>query len=188
MIYLQLFLSFLKVGLFSFGGGYASLSLIREEVIVKNGWITANKFIDLITISQMTPGPIAVNAATFVGMQVAGIAGAVAATAGCVLPGSVLVVFLVFLYRKYHQMKVMDNILGMLRPGVVALILAAGVDILTTAVLVSEEQGLAVGNIKVSQLLIFAGAFLLLRKAKLNPLLVMALSGCAAAALQIITT
>ncbi len=186
MIYLQLFLSFLKVGMFSFGGGYASLSLIREEVILRHSWITSQKFMDLITISQMTPGPIAVNAATFVGMQVAGPAGALMATAGCVLPGSLLVVALVFLYRKYHDMKVMNNVLGMLRPGVIALILAAGVDILSAAVLVSEKSGLSVGNIHISQIIIFAAAFVLLRKTKWNPLLIMALSGAAEVIVKIL--
>ena len=85
MIYMQLFLSFLQIGLFSFGGGYAALPLIENQVITLHHWMTAPEFTDLITISQMTPGPIAVNSATFVGIRIAGIPGAVAATAGCVL-------------------------------------------------------------------------------------------------------
>lgn len=75
MIYLQLFLSFLKIGLFSFGGGYAALPLIQGQVVTAHGWLSASEFTDLITISQMTPGPIAVNSATFVGIKIAGLFG-----------------------------------------------------------------------------------------------------------------
>lgn len=85
MIYLQLFLSFLQIGMFSFGGGYAAMPLIQGQVVTLHGWLTMSEFTDLITISQMTPGPIAVNSATFVGMKIAGIPGAIVATAGCIL-------------------------------------------------------------------------------------------------------
>ena len=80
MIYLQLFLSFLQIGAFSFGGGYAAMPLIQEQVVTLHGWLTADTFADLVTIAEMTPGPIAINAATFVGTQVAGVTGAVVAT------------------------------------------------------------------------------------------------------------
>ena len=90
MIYLRLFLSFLQIGAFSFGGGYAALPLIRHQVVEANGWLQLSEFTDLITISQMTPGPIAVNSATFVGLKVAGIPGAVVCTLGCVLPLSLI--------------------------------------------------------------------------------------------------
>lgn len=85
MIYLQLFFSFLQIGMFSFGGGYAAMPLIQGQVVTLHGWLTISEFTDLITISQMTPGPIAVNSATFVGMKIAGIPGAIVATAGCIL-------------------------------------------------------------------------------------------------------
>ena len=75
MIYLKLFLSFLQIGLFSFGGGYAAMPLIQEQVVTQHGWLTMTEFTDLITISQMTPGPIAINAATFVGSKIAGVPG-----------------------------------------------------------------------------------------------------------------
>ena len=73
MIYLELFMAFVKIGLFSFGGGYAAMPLIRDEIITNHMWLTMSEFNDLITISQMTPGPIAVNSATFVGVKIAGI-------------------------------------------------------------------------------------------------------------------
>lgn len=82
MIYLKLFLSFLQIGLFSFGGGYAAMPFIRDQVVVQNSWLSMQEFTDLITLSQMTPGPIAVNSATFVGIKTAGALGAVCAAAG----------------------------------------------------------------------------------------------------------
>lgn len=90
MIYLQLFLSFLQIGMFSFGGGYAAMPLIQGQVVTTHGWLTMSEFTDLITISQITPGPIAVNSATFVGLKIAGIPGAVVATAGCILPSCII--------------------------------------------------------------------------------------------------
>ena len=91
MIYLKLFLSFLQIGLFSFGGGYAAMPLIQEQVVSQHDWLTMTEFTDLITISQMTPGPIAINAATFVGSKIAGVPGSVAATCGCILPSWIIV-------------------------------------------------------------------------------------------------
>ena len=88
MIYFQLFLAFLQIGAFSFGGGYAAMPLIQAQVIEKYHWLTLNDFTNLITIAEMTPGPIAVNSSTFVGNQVAGIPGAIVATIGCILPAS----------------------------------------------------------------------------------------------------
>lgn len=104
MIYFQLFLSFFQIGLFSFGGGYAAMPLIQGQVVQGHGWLSMSEFTDLITISQMTPGPIAVNSATFVGIKIAGIPGALAATFGCILPSCILVTLLAKLYLKYREM------------------------------------------------------------------------------------
>ena len=84
MIYLQLFLSFLQVGMFSVGGGYAAMPLIQSQVVEQHGWLTMQEFTDLITIAEMTPGPIAVNSATFVGLRIAQVPGAIIATLGCI--------------------------------------------------------------------------------------------------------
>ena len=91
MILLKLFFSFIQIGLFSIGGGYAAMPLIQAQVVEANGWLTMNEFIDLITIAEMTPGPIAVNSATFVGIRIAGLPGAVVATFGCILPSLFIV-------------------------------------------------------------------------------------------------
>ena len=136
MIYIQLFLSFLQIGLFSFGGGYAAMPLIQEQIVDTHGWLSMSEFTDLITISQMTPGPIAINSATFVGIKIAGLAGAAVATAGCILPSCVIVTLLAKIYLKYRNVKTFQSVLDALRPAVVAMIAAAGVldpDICTLA-------------------------------------------------------
>ena len=115
MIYWQLFLSFLQIGMFSFGGGYAALPLIQEQVVTQHGWLSRSEFTDLITISQMTPGPIAVNSATFVGIRLAGFLGALAATFGCILPSCILVTVLSYLYLKYRKMSMLQGVLETLR-------------------------------------------------------------------------
>ena len=124
MIYLKLFLSFLQIGLFSFGGGYAAMPLIQEQVVTQHGWLTMTEFTDLITISQMTPGPIAINAATFVGSKIAGVPGSVAATCGCILPSCIIVTLIAWFYLRYKKMKMFQSVLESLRPAVVALIAA----------------------------------------------------------------
>ena len=117
MIYLQLFLSFLQIGLFSFGGGYAAMPLIQEQVTEIHPWLSMSEFTDLITISQMTPGPIAVNGATFIGIKMAGIPGALVATFGCILPSCVIVMVIAKLYLKYRNMSTLQGVLNTLRPG-----------------------------------------------------------------------
>ena len=133
MIYIQLFLSFLQIGLFSFGGGYAAMPLIQGQVVTTHQWLSMSEFTDLITISQMTPGPIAVNSATFVGIKIAGIGGAFAATAGCIFPSCIIVTVIARLYLKYRNMDLLQGVLQSLRPAVVAMIASAGVSILVTA-------------------------------------------------------
>ena len=169
MIYLQLFLSFLQVGAFSFGGGYAAMPLIKQQVITAHHWLTVSEFTDLISISQMTPGPIAVNAATFVGIKIAGIPGAICATIGCVLPSCIIVGIISYFYIKYRHMDKLQNVLKMLRPAVVALIATAGVSILTTAFFGD--------TFNIHLVVIFSLCVILLTKYKWDPILVMILAG-----------
>ena len=102
MIYLQLILSFLQVSLFSFGGGYASIALIEEQVVSTHHWLSLQEFNDLVTISQMTPGPVALNSATFVGTKIAGLPGAITATLACILPSCIIVGLISYFYFKYY--------------------------------------------------------------------------------------
>ena len=176
MIYLQLFLSFLQIGLFSFGGGYAAMPLIQEQIVDTHGWLSMSEFTDLITISQMTPGPIAINSATFVGIKIAGLAGAAVATAGCIFPSCVIVTLLAKIYLKYRNVKTFQSVLDSLRPAVVAMIAAAGVSILTSAFWQNADK-IILAETDWSMVLIFLICLILLIKAKWNPILVMLLAG-----------
>lgn len=176
MIYLQLFLSFLQIGLFSFGGGYAAMPLIQGQVVTLHGWLTMSEFTDLITISQMTPGPIAVNSATFVGMKIAGIPGAVVATAGCILPSCIIVTILARLYLKYRNLDLLQGVLKSLRPAVVAMIASAGILILKDAFWGNGES-ISFAGTEWSMVMIFGICVLLLQKKKMNPIWVMVLAG-----------
>ncbi|MGI5896985.1 MAG: chromate transporter [Oscillospiraceae bacterium] len=174
MIYLELLWSFFQIGLFSFGGGYASLPLIQTQVVDLHGWLNMTEFVDIITISQMTPGPIAINASTFVGMRVAGVGGAAVATIGCVLPSCIIVLLLAFLYYKYRNLSVIQGALSGLRPAVVSLIASAGVGILILALWGGDTLwSFAVEKVDWIAVGIFALGLFVLRKFKLNPIYVM---------------
>ena len=176
MIYLQLFISFLQIGMFSFGGGYAAMPLIQGQVVTLHHWLSMEEFTDLITISQMTPGPIAVNSATFVGIKIAGIPGAIVATFGCILPSCVIVTLLAKLYLKYRNMGMLQGILGSLRPAVVAMIASAGIAILITAFW-GGRASVSLPDTNWSLVVIFVISMVLLRKFRKNPILVMVLAG-----------
>ncbi len=176
MIYFQLFLSFLQVGLFSFGGGYAAMPLIQEQIVTKHGWLTMVEFTDLISISQMTPGPIAVNSATFVGNKIAGITGALVATVGCILPSCVIVTSIAYLYIKNRKNQMVQEILKSLHPAVIAMIASAGVSILITAFW-GEMQRISIPDTDWSMAIIFLISLFLLRKTRMSPILVMILAG-----------
>lgn len=190
MIYLQLFLSFLQIGAFSFGGGYAAMPLIQNQVVQLHPWLSQSEFTDLITISQMTPGPIAVNSATFVGTRIAGVPGALAATIGCVLPSCILVTILAKIYLKYRSLSLLQDILKSLRPAVIAMIAAAGVSILVTAFWGNDIFSLHLDAILSSTNIRAVGIFLLslilLAKFKMDPIHVMLLSGGAEVVMQLI--
>lgn len=184
MIYLKLFLSFLQIGLFSIGGGYAAMPLIQAQVVEQNSWLSMNEFTDLITIAEMTPGPIAVNSATFVGIRIAGLPGAVIATFGCILPSLFIVSFLAFVYYRYKNLSVLQSVLSALRPAVVALIASAGLSILAQVAFYGISVSLE--NINWTGLCLFAFALFLLRKFRMNPVLVMILCGAACLAAGIL--
>ncbi len=187
MIYIKLFLSFLQIGCFSFGGGYAAMPLIQEQVVTLNHWLTMEAFTDLVTIAEMTPGPIAVNAATFVGTQIAGPTGAIVATFGCILPSCVFVTGLAYIYTKYRNLTLLQGTLGSLRPAVVAMIAKAGLTILISAIFINGLISFVPGNVSIRMVLYFIAAIVLLRKAKMNPILVMVLCGVAEVLYYIVT-
>lgn len=176
MIYLQLFFSFLQVGLFSFGGGYAAMPLIQEQIVTKHAWLSMVEFTDLISISQMTPGPIAVNSATFVGNKIAGVGGALIATIGCILPSCIIVTSIAYVYLKNRENQVVQEVLQSLHPAVIAMIASAGISILITAFW-GDCGKISVSNTDWSMVVIFVISLFLLRKTCISPILVMILAG-----------
>ncbi len=135
MIYLQLFWSFFKIGLFGFGGGYAMLSMIQGEVVTRYHWLTTQEFTDIVAVSQVTPGPIGINSATYVGYTATGsILGSIVATLAVVLPSFILMLTVSRVVIRYRHHFVMDSIFKGLRPAVIGLFAAA------TLLLMSREN------------------------------------------------
>lgn len=177
MEYWDLFWSFFQVGLFSIGGGYAAMPLIQQQVVEIHPWLSVTEFTDIITISQMTPGPIAINSATFVGIRVAGIPGALLATLGCILPSCIIVLTLGFLYYRYRKLSMVQGVLQGLRPAVVAMIGSAGLSILLLCIFGRDTAPFSFQQIDWIALLIFVAGITVLRKWKLNPIHIMLGSG-----------
>ncbi len=179
MIYLELFWSFVQIGLFSIGGGYAAMPLIQDQVVDLHPWLTMAQFADIMVIAEMTPGPIAINAATFVGIQVAGLPGAVLATLGCILPSCLIVMTLAYLYYRFRGLRMVQGVLAGLRPAVIAMIASAGISLLIMAVYGQRSLPADPATIDRTALAIFAVGFIILQRWKPNPLLIMAGSGLA---------
>ena len=179
MIYLQLFWSFFQIGLFSIGGGYAAMPLIEQQVVDIHSWLTMGQFADIMAIAEMTPGPIAINSATFVGIQVAGFGGAVIATLGCVAPSCVIVMCLAYLYYHFRKLSIVQGTLTGLRPAVIAMIASAGLSIVFMAFFGQRTLPADFSGIDMPAVLIFVSGFFCLRRWKLNPIAVMAGSGLA---------
>ncbi len=177
MIYLELLWSFFQIGLFSIGGGYAAMPLIQHQAVDLHPWLTINQFADIMTIAEMTPGPIAINTATFVGIQVAGIPGAIIATIGCVLPSCVIVMILAYIYYRFRGLKMVQGILAGLRPAVISMIASAGLSLIILSFFEQQEPPVAGNNINYISVLIFGAGLVILRKWKINPLYVMGGAG-----------
>ena len=167
---LNLFFIFFKIGLFSIGGGYAIIPLIQEQVVNNYHWISTNTFTDIITISQMTPGPLAVNTSTFVGIQLAGINGAIVATIGCILAGATISIILYLLFTKYQNLEIITNILNTLKATSVGLIMSAGATIL---MLTFYENNI----VNYAGIIIFFISLFWLQKKKSNPIVLMIITG-----------
>ena len=179
MIYWQLFFEFAKISLVCVGGGYASMPLIQASVVDTYHWLSLSEFIDIFTISQMTPGPIGVNAATFAGMKIAGIFGAISATMGFVTPSIFLCIALAKIIFKYGDLGAIHGILNGLRPAVMALIAAACVSFVLLAVWDAEElpqDFFATFNL--TGAIILVGALIAVRK-KIGVIKVLIASGVA---------
>lgn len=179
MIYLELFASFFKIGLMSIGGGYAAMSLIEQQVVTLHSWLSMQQFADIMTIAEMTPGPIAINAATFTGMQIAGFPGALTATAGCILPSCVIVTVMACLYQRYRSLHAVQSVLTGLRPAVIAMIASAALSLVLMAVFGQRTLPQDMSSFSLPSLCILVFAFLLLKKFRLSPIRTMLLCGIA---------
>ncbi len=165
---LKLFFSFIQVGLFSVGGGYAAIPLIQNQIVIVHKLMTMAEFTDLITIAEMTPGPISINSATFVGTQLAGPIGAIICTLACIIPAFIICLLLAHFYYKYRNFSGVQLVLSALRPAVVAMIASAGLSILVLGLFNTNLQGIQLNNFRPIEFILFIGAFFLLRKYKFN--------------------
>lgn len=136
MIFLELFFTFFMIGLCTFGGGYAMLPLIQEEVL-KHAWLTGEQVVDFVAVSESTPGPFAVNMATYVGIETAGPLGAIMATLGVVLPSFIIILLVAKCYERFRRAKVVNAALGGIRPVVIGLIATAVLSVFRSAFLFS---------------------------------------------------
>ncbi len=179
MIYLKLLWSFFQIGLFSIGGGYAAMPLIQNQVVDVHAWLTMSQFADIMTIAEMTPGPIAINSATFVGIRVGGIPGAIIATLGCVLPSCVIVMILAYVYYRFKGLSIIQGVLYGLRPAVVAMIASAGLSLLILSFYGSRDLPADLSGINLISVAIFAAGLFILRRWKVGPIYVMMGAGIA---------
>lgn len=172
---LQILFAFMRIGALSFGGAYAAVPLVEREVI-SNGWMSAAEFSYLLAMDELTPGPILINSATFVGMRVAGIPGAITATLGCILPSCVVSLALVLLYRRYHEAAPVKGALGALKCMACGLI-ASTLLMMASRILVTEARPVLLPAIVV------ACAYIALSRHKASPLLVVLACGAIGAGL-----
>lgn len=174
---IRLFFSFLQVGLFSVGGGYAAIPLIQDQIVNVHGLMTMEEFTDLITIAEMTPGPISINSSTFVGTRLAGPLGAIICTLGCILPSFIICLTLAHFYYKYRSFSGVQTVLGALRPATVALIGSAGASILMLGLFQSDIFNIQLGDFRVIDFCLFGLCLFLLRKFKVNAITIILGSG-----------
>lgn len=165
MILIELFFTFVKIGAFSFGGGYAMLPLIEDQIVNIQGWLTIEEFINIVAISQMTPGPIATNSSTFVGYKVAGLPGAIFATLGVTITSFILVSLISKKYSAVKDAPEVKNVFMGLRPAVIGLIISAAISIASSSI------------VDIRGFLIATMSFLLIAKAKIHPIAVICIGG-----------
>lgn len=177
-IFLELFITFFKIGLFTFGGGYAMLPLIQEEVLAHK-WMEVEEIINFIAVSESTPGPFAINCATYVGMETGGVFGAICATLGVVLPSFIVILLVARFYKKFKESKIVSSVMTGLRPAVIGLIGSALVSMILTVFL---PNGFDFGGIAIPDLLVslaIAVVMTILVFKKVHPIIIIVLSAVA---------
>ena len=168
---LEIFITFFKVGALAFGGAYAAMPVIEQQIVDVTGWMTFKEFSDLIAIDELTPGPIIINSATFIGMKLGGIPGAVAATIGCILPGVIVSLILIYLYKKYKEIPIINEMMNCLKSMSVAMIFSTILKIFISAVFPGSV--IALNNISYLSIVMICVSFYILRKYNPNPIFIM---------------
>ena len=183
MIFLELFYTFLKIGLFSFGGGYGMLSVIQGEVVTRHGWLSAAEFTDIVAVSQMTPGPIGINSATYVGYTAVlnsgapewlAVMGSLVASFAVMLPSIVLMLVVSRFFMKYSKHGCVEAVFKGLRPAVVGLIASAALLLMTEENFGSPSETPLQFWVSVS---LFVVAFVAMKFFKISPILILVLAG-----------
>ena len=183
MIFIELLCSFLMIGLFSFGGGYGMLSVIQGEVVTRHAWLTAAEFTDIVAVSQMTPGPIGINSATYVGYtavlnatgsEVLAVLGSLTASLAVMLPSIVLMLIVSRFFMKYSKHRNVENVFRLLRPAVVGLIASAALLLMTEENFGSPTETPLQFWVSVA---LFVAAFVAMKFFKVSPILILILAG-----------
>lgn len=179
----DIFIAFVKIGCLSFGGAYAAMPLIEQQIVDATGWMTFQEFSDLIAIDELTPGPILINSATFIGMKLGGVPGAILATLGCILPACVVSLVLIYIYRRYRKVRVIDEMMNCLKSMSVAMIFSTILKVFLTTVFPNGYAMASVTSVNFFGIAMIIVSYLLLKKYKMNPIYIML--GCGAISLAL---
>ena len=171
----DIFISFIKIGALAFGGAYAAIPIVESEVVMIRGWMTYQEFTNLLTLDELTPGPILINSATFVGMKLGGVWGAIVATLGCIVPAVTISLILVLIYRKYKNLSIMQSIMNTLKCMAIALIASSFIKMFRTALF--TDGVIAFSSIQWISIPLMVISFIILRRKKVNPILIMLACG-----------
>lgn len=176
MIFIKLFFTFFLIGIMTYGGGYSVLPLVDDLVVNKAGWLTEDAVADIVSISEMSPGPFSLNCATFVGTKIAGIPGGILATIGFITPSLIIILILSYYYNKYHDIPAVKQVFAVLNACIIAVLISSAIQLLTTSVFMGS---LFDANVDVVALAIFIVSFVAIFKFKLNPVIIIFVSAVA---------
>lgn len=165
----QIFISFFKIDLMAFGGAYAAIPVIQKQIVDINGWLSYQEFADILAIDELTPGPIIINCATFIGTKMGGPLGALAATLGCIIPTALIASILLYIYLRYKGLNVISGALNGIKCLVCALLISSCLSIVSNTLWIN-------GNMDIVAIILFVISFILMRKTKLDPIVI--IGGC----------
>lgn len=171
MSLIKVFISFIKIGSLAFGGAYAAIPLVEKEIVENLHWMSYDEFSNLLALDELTPGPIIVNAASFIGMKVASVAGAIIATLGSIIPAFLIGLALIIVYNRYNKLSWLQNIVLSLKSMAIALILTTFIKLAIKALFINGQ--IIIDDISFYAIIMIAISFFLINKKKISPVLVM---------------